>query len=356
MRARVKRGVSLGASVIIGFGLLGGVLYWVGWRDVLAQVHALGAMGLLAVLGTVALTMVAWILSWWVVLRAYGISLPLGTVTAARLGGYAVTYLTPTLYFGGEPVRAMMVSGRTPAPATRVFATIVVERFLGGLSLLAFILIGAFYAIASPSVTTVGRREVIIGVAFITFWIVIGLIDFAGNLKWISRVIGGLGRLLPRWRSGLSRAALRVSETEDEISTAFTKHWKATLLAFLLQLLATFFSYMRPQVFFHFSIGRMFDFSQLSLLFTLNILLSFLLWITPGGVGTSEAALIGIFSLVGVAKGGAVAFSLVFKAFELILVALGLWLLVRRGLRRLSRRAPLRDAEQQDRVADAVGE
>jgi uncharacterized protein (TIRG00374 family) len=332
--------VSLAGSVIVGFGLLGGVLYWVGWRDVLRQVHALGAAGLSAVVGNVVLTMAAWILSWWIILRAYGISLSVGTVTAARLGGYAVTYLTPTLYFGGEPVRAMMVVGRTPAPATRVFATIVVERFLGGLSLLAFVLVGAFYAVVSPKVDLIGRREVLIGVAFITFWIVVGLIDFAGNFKWISRLIRGLGRVFPRWREALARAALRVSETEDEISTAFTRHWKATLLAFALQLVATFFSYMRPQVFFHFSIGRLFGFPQLSLLFTFNILLSFLLWITPGGVGTSEAALIGIFTLVGVEKGGAVAYSLVFKAFELILVALGLWCIVRRGLRRIAPGAP----------------
>jgi len=337
MQARVRRGVSLAGSIVIGFGLLGGVLYWVGWRDVFSQVQALGWAGLLAVVGNVGLTMAAWIVSWWIILRAYGIHLSVGTVTAARLGGYAVTYLTPTLYFGGEPVRAMMVVGNTPAPATRVFATIVVERFLGGLSLLVFVLIGTFYAIVSPSIDVMGRREVVIGVAFITFWIVIGLIDFAGNFKWISRVMSALGRIVPRWGRGLERAAVRVSETEDEISNAFRQHWKATVLAFLVQLLATFFSYMRPQIFFHFSAARVFGFPELSLLFTLNIMLSFFLWITPGGVGTSEAALIGIFTLVGVEKGGAVAYSLIFKVFELVLVAIGLWCIVRRGLRRLAR-------------------
>lgn len=335
MKARLRRGLSLVGSVVIGLGLLGGVLYWVGWRGVLSQIQALGAAGLLAVVGDVLLAMVAWIVSWWIILRAYGIRLGVGVVTAARLAGYAISYLTPTLYFGGEPVRAMMVTDKTEAPTTRVFATIVVERFLGGLGLLVFVLIGTFYAIFSPSVDIMSRRGVVAGVAFITFWILVGLIDFAGNLKWISGAIRLLRFIVPRWRNGLERAATRVSETEDEISFAFRKHWRATLLAFAVQLVATFFAYMRPQVFFYFSAARTFGFPQLSLLFTLNLMLSFLLWITPGGVGTSEAALIGIFTLVGVDKGGAVAFSLVFKVFELILVAAGLWCIFRRGLRRM---------------------
>ena len=127
--------------------------------------------------------------------------------------------------------------------------------------------------------------------------------------------------------------------TEDEIYEAFTRHWKGTLLAFLIQSLATFFVYMRPQVFFHFSAHTTFSFPQLSLLFTLNIMLSFFLWITPGGLGTSEAALIGIYKLVGVGKEGAVAFSLVFKFVELLFVVVGLTYLFNRGLRRISRRS-----------------
>jgi len=335
MKARLRRGLGLVGSIGVGLGLLGGVLYWVGWRGVVAAIHALGTAGMLGVVGAVMLAMAAWILSWWIILRGYGIHLRLATVTAARLGGYAISYLTPTLYFGGEPVRAMMVVGRTAAPTTRIFATIIVERFLGGLSLLVFVLIGTFYAILSPSVDLLNRRAVIGGVLFVTFWIVVGLIDFAGNFKWISRSIRMLRHLLPRFQRGLIRAAKRVSETEDEISFAFTQHWKSTLLAFAVQLLATFFAYMRPQVFFFFSAGRTFGFPQLSLLFTFNLLLSFLLWITPGGVGTGEAALIGVFTLVNVGKEEAVAFSLVFKFFELILVAVGLTCLVRRGLGRI---------------------
>lgn len=335
MNKSLRKGLSYTLSVVVGFGLLGGVLYYVGWRSIFAQIRALEVVGIVAVAGDVLLAVSAWILSWLVILRVYGIELSLSNIIGARLSGYAVSYLTPSLYLGGEPIRALMVVDRTSAPTTRIFATIIVERFLGGLSMVMFISIGAFYALASPQIAPNQKNFVIIGVGFIFFWIIVGLINFAGNFKWISRLIRLLRYPLSRWRKAFEQAADKVSETEDEIYYAFTRHWKGTLLAFFFQSLATFFIYMRPQVFFHFSAHTTFNFAQLSLLFTLSIVLSFFLWITPGGLGTSEAALIGIFRLVDVGKEGAVAFSLMFKFVELLIVVVGLFYLFNKGIGQL---------------------
>ncbi len=328
-------------SIAVGLALLGGVLYWVGWRRIFAEMRTLGVAGIAGIVGSVLLAMAGWTLSWWIILRSYGIRLRLPQVVGAQLSGYAITYLTPTLYFGGEPVRALMITGKTDAPTTRIFATVFIERFLGGLSVILFILVGSFFAISSPAFPWAEKRLLIFGAGFVTFWILVGLVDFAGNLKWISRMIRFLGVLLRRWREPLGRAADKVSETEDEIHDAFTVHWRGTVLAFLVQLLATFFVYMRPQVFFYFSSGQVFTFPQLSLLFTLNaVLLSFFLWITPGGIGTGEAAIIGIFHLVApsISKHSAVAYSLMFKFAESVLVAIGLYYLVQRGIARIGQR------------------
>lgn len=321
-------------SVVIGFGILAGVLYFVGWRKILGEMQALGAVGILGILANVLLAVVSSILCWLIILRSYGIHVPLPRVVGAWTSGYAVSYLTPTLYFGGEPFRAMLLTDATSAPTTRIFATIIVERFLGGLSMILFILIGGVNAIISRSIPWEEKRLLIAGTGFIMFWILVGLIDFAGNFKWISRLIRLIGRIVPRWRNPLDRAAAKMAETEDEVYHAFTVHWKGTLVAFAVQVLATFFSYMRPQVFFHFASGVHFTFPQLSLLFSFNILLSSLLWITPGGLGTSEAGMIGIFRLVapGTPSEGIVAYSLVFKFAETILVGAGVYYLMRRGM------------------------
>jgi len=334
MKRPLRNGLRYALSGLVGIGALSVVLYFVGWRQTIAQMHTLGAVGIIAVLGNVALAVAAWIVCWWIILLTYGIRIPIGKVIGARLSGYAISYITPSLYLGGEPVRALMVADRELAPATRVFATVIVERFLGGLSMIAFILIGEFQAVVSPAIPWSEKRLLIAGIGFITFWITIGFLNFAWNLKWISRGLNGIGRIVPRWKDPLGRAAAKVSETEDEIHLAFTKYLRGTLAALAVQTMATFFVYIRPQVFFHFSAGLHLSFPQLSLLFTLNILLSSFLWITPGGLGTGEAGMIGIFHLVApsIASGGVVAYSLIYKGAESILVVAGIVHLAQRGL------------------------
>ncbi len=340
MRA-LRNGWKIILSVLIGIAILATVLHFVGWQRTFAEMRSLGALGILSVLANVLLSMTFWVLAWWVILRSYGIRLPLRNIIGARLAGYAVSYLTPTLYFGGEPVRAMLVVGKSDAPTTRIFATIVVERFLGGLSMIVFVLMGSFYALSSPQIPPSERRLLASAIGFVTFWILVGLVNFAGNFKWISRIIRWLRKPLARWKCPLWRAADKVSETEDEVYYAFTRHWKGTLAAFILQTIATFFVYTRPQFFFFFSAGLQLTFPQLSLIFAFTIMLSFFLWITPGGLGTAEAALVGIFALIipSVTSAGVVAYSLIFKFAESVLVVLGMIYLTKRGVQYMKTRA-----------------
>lgn len=348
----LRKGLSYALSAVVGFGLLGGILYYTGWRGVLEQMRDLDWDGMMAVAATVVLGVTAAGVSWWIILRSYGIRLSFLIVGGSWLSSYAVTYLTPSMYFGGEPIRAILIADRSRAPATRVVATIVVERVIGGLSLIIFVLIGTACALASSEVPPAQKRVVLAGAAFVALWIGMGLLNFAGNFKWISRATRWLGRPIPRGREWFDRAALKVSETEDEIHHAFANHRRAILLVFVFQMLASFFAFMRPQVFFHFSAGRTFDFSQLSLLFTLNIFLGMFLWITPGGVGMSEAALIGIYKLVNVGKEGAVAFSLSYKCVEFAVVAIGVSYMLNRGIGRIVR--SLKERSQSEHPAEGA--
>lgn len=155
-----------------------------------------------------------------------------------------------------------------------------------------------------------------------------------------------LGRPFARWKNALERAANKVSETEDEVHFAFTKHWKGTLVAFLLQTVAMFFVYTRPQFFFLFSAGLHFTVPQLSLIFSFTIVLSFFLWITPGGLGTAEAALVAVFALIvpAATSAGVVAYSLTFKLAESIFVAMGMVYVTKRGIQYMRSRADADDS------------
>ncbi len=341
MKRPVRSTLHFLVSILVGAAGISLVLYFVGWRETFASIQAVSALGVVEVFATVLLTVAAWVVGWRILLRAYGIHASLGRVIGARLSIYAVSYLTPTLYFGGEPVGVFLIADKAQAPATRVFATIIVERFLLGVSFTLLMLVGGFHAAMHPGISPTQKLIFLAGLAFIAAWIVIGLVNFARNLKWLSRIIRWLGRRIPRCEERLCRAAAKVSETEDEVSYAFTRHRRATLVVFLVQIATSLLTLIRPQVFFGASVGLRFTFGQLAMLFSLYILLGFFLWITPGGLGTSEAGAIGIFRLIapGITTGQAVAYSLLFKCAEVVFVVIGVCYLMQRGLGFLERRA-----------------
>jgi len=341
MKLPLRSTLNFVLSLLVGAASISLVLYFVGWRETLGAMEALGLIGAVEVFATVFLTVAAWAAGWTILLRAYGIRTPIRRVVGARLSIFAVSYMTPTLYFGGEPFGAFLVANKADAPATRVFATIIVERFLLGASITAFMLVGGFYAVISPAIPPRTKLMFIAGLAFIAAWIVIGFVNFARNLKWVSRIIRWLGRVIPRWRDRLARAAAKVSETEDEVSYAFTRHHRATLLVLFIQVVTAALTFLRPQVFFGAAMGMVFSIGQLAILYALYILLGFFLWITPGGLGTSEAGAIGIFRLIApsITTGQAVAYSLSFKLAEAFFVAIGLWYLMQRGVNFLERKA-----------------
>lgn len=320
--------------IAVGAALLGGLIYVSGPGQVLDNLMAVGLWGFLAVLGNVLCSLVAWLISWGILLRGAGIRVSWSGLGVALVSGYSISYLTPSMYLGGEPVRAYLVSKRAGVPMARVMATVVVERLLAGVALLLFASLGGFFVLISPQLTLADKRAVGITLGIMAGFLGLAIFSFARNYHWISRLIRLLARVLPG-RGKLLRAAAKVSETEQEIFHAFTKHLACTAAAFVFQILAVFFNYLRPQVFFYFTHKTLFSAPQLSLYFTLNAFLTAFFWITPGGMGIAEGGRMGIFSLLGIRASGALAFSVMYRVAELAFVALGIYLLLQQGLVRL---------------------
>ncbi len=122
----------------------------------------------------------------------------------------------------------------------------------------------------------------------------------------------------------MKKAEETIRNLEEDISKAFREHRRHTLLAFFLNMIATTFMALRPLIFFYYSEGTLFSFTQITIIFALISLLSSFLWITPGGLGIAEGGMIGIFALMGVEGSDAVAYSFSVKAIELFFVGCGL--------------------------------
>ncbi|MBC7098592.1 flippase-like domain-containing protein [Candidatus Bipolaricaulota bacterium] len=320
----------------VGVALLGGLIYISGPRLVFQEIKAVGAWGFVAVVANVLCSLLAWLVSWVILLHAAGIHPGWGSASTALVAGYAISYLTPSMYLGGEPVRAYLVAKKTGVPMAQVMATVVVERLLAGLAILIFASLGGFFALVSPNLPLADKRTLGIALGIMAVFLFLAIFSFARNYHWISRLIRLLARLLPG-RGRLLEAAAKVAETEQEIYYAFTRRLGFTSLAFLFQILTVFFNYLRPQVFFYFTQKTLFTATQLSLYFTLNAFLTAFLWITPGGMGVAEGGRMGIFSLLGIRPSGALAFSVLYRFAELVFVGGGIYLMLHRGLVRLGK-------------------
>lgn len=266
-------------------------------------------------------------------MRGYGVKAPISLSFWARIGSFAVSYLTPSMHFGGEPVRALVIERESDSTYSRIFATIVAERISMMTALVSAIVIGALFGLFSTIPKDTLLYLVLVSLLFVALLVTL-IMNFYRQLFIFTRFIQWLERTLP-WSEYIEKAERVVKNLEQEINMAFGQHIKHTFIAFLLDLIATFFMLLRPQIYFYYTQGRIFSIFELIMLFALISILSSVFWITPGGIGIAEGGLIGIFALFGINGSEAVAYSFSVKVVEFFFVGVGLALLARYGIMNL---------------------
>lgn len=281
--------------------------------------------------GDVVLAFLAWTGSWLILLRGAGIRVRWREVLSPMLAASAVTYLTPSAYLGGEPVRAYWVAKEAGVGMAHAMAPTMVERLLGGISLLFFAAVGGFFVVLSPNASAATKGAVALGLVVMTVFLLLAVISFARNFHWLSKGFRALGRLI-RWGRVLDRLAGSAAVMEEQIYQVLSRRLGHVLGSFILQLVTVFLTYIRPQIFFYFTKQVLFTFPQLSLFFTLNVFISAFIWLTPGGLGLADGGRAGVFRLLGLPLSSAFAYNLLFRFVELMQVSLGVYILLRRGL------------------------
>ena len=106
-------------------------------------------------------------LQWVVLLRQSGIRVGAWQVFRARLSGCAVTSLTPSAYFGGEPVRAALLKDRDMT-YRQVFATIAVDKYIELFTKFPIAVLGFGFlsSCANPGETLVIISSVFVGASW----------------------------------------------------------------------------------------------------------------------------------------------------------------------------------------------
>lgn len=321
----------------LGFALFAFILYLAGPVEVLGEIRRLGWEGAAGVLASVIAALLFWALSWKVLLSSLGIRPRWSRLFGSLASGFAVSYLTPSAYLGGEPVRVMLV-GDGNVPLTEITATVVVERILAAMSTVLFASMGGFFVLGSPNISLFAKRILLLSLGGLFLFVLFALWSFVRNYRLLSKAFSALFSLFP----GViffRRAADKIREVEETAHRVLSRRPLHALLAFLFQALAVFCNYIRPQIFFGLGQKTWLAFPQLSLYFSLNVVVSTFFWITPAGVGIAEGGRMAILGIIGISPERAVAFALTFRFLELMFVGIGVGYLVHRGVGFLGRRA-----------------
>lgn len=331
MTVRVPKRLLSMSITLLGLGAVGVIVWKADATETIVALGRAGVEGYGFLLAATLMVLCSQTLGWLIMLRAEGIAASWWRTLEAMTVGFLVAYLTPSMYLGGEPVRALMIAKTYGVQRRRVFGTIIVHKFAEFSGFLAALAVAVFATVGSSDLPSQVRHALWGGLILFAVFFGLLTLSMVGHRKPLERFC--------RWRARRgrrpefwNRAAERVGGMEDTIEAAFREHLRATLVGGFLTACPIAIVYVKPALFFLAHEGApVLDFSALSLTFALSQML-LALQFTPGGVGIFEGGQVGIYALVGVKAPVALAYTALLRAVEATLCLAGAWLGVRFGL------------------------
>lgn len=306
--------------------------------DILKAVNTAGKTGSFLVIAFMIMQLVMQTWSWQILLDgSTGKKIKFWILFQAVLTGWAGNFVTPSMYIGGEPIRAYVLQKYSGMSFKISFASVLVHKFIEFATFLIFILIGVCmtwlrFAHVLPLHVEITMLFCVIGLVII--WIGLAISMFR-RYRILSKVIS----ILIRCKIGvkfLQRHLNTIFELEDSIFGSLQQYKKATLLSFLVMLIFDIFIFIRPLAFFGWNI---LDFGSLAFIFlATQLILS--LQFTPGGIGCLEGGLVAIFAILHISAPQALAYALLCRIGDILIVAAGFALISYLGIQK-SQHEPL---------------
>jgi uncharacterized protein (TIRG00374 family) len=137
----------------------------------------------------------------------------------------------------------------------------------------------------------------------------------------LTRIVGWCSFVRPRSRF-LARLRSRTRKMEEQVNQVFCEDGREATKAFCLFLTLHVLIFLRTAFFVYLATGEVLNLGETGLLFVATQgLLAF--QVTPGSVGTLDGGLLGIFALLGLTDGICMAFLLITRFWDAVLVVLG---------------------------------
>ena len=276
---------------------------------------------------------------WSLVLREAGIFRGAWPTLTARLAGFAVTYLTPSMYFGGEPVRASVYK-REGIGYKRLYATIALDKYIELSTKFPCIIAGfaILVVLIRPSIVLVSAAGAVL--AFFLGFFALLVVRLFNRPDLFTRLVKRLVRPLARINR---RLAVKVIVTMKDFARDVAEiiaHRRVFYLAMatgvtvsVVEVLQTFFilGVLDPSWEAASRIAR-------SFVIFATVFIQALFGLLPGNLGGMEGTHLAIFNVLGIGSARSLIYTIILRIGQLCMVLLGILSIIAWRLRRAGRK------------------
>ena len=317
----MNKKILLGASIVFGIVLFAFILNLVGTDKIL---QSLGKLTLPEFFILLAIFLVYWFILFIrldrVLKTRIKIKVRKRKLMLLRAVEYAISYITPSARLAGEPVIAYLMKEDLDVPYSKGIATVIIIRLMEFTIGILFLLAGLIYLFLEYSNMLSGTISLIlisIAVIYVVF-IALFYIKSAKRRGFFTMLFKPFSKL---WGKS-SKFHSGMIKVEDEIADFMKNNRKEFYISLFLTFIANIFYFgMFKLLLFYLGVSNA-SLMDVLVIFALGVF-AYLIP-TPAGLGTLEGTMAFAFYTMRLGTSKGVAFGLVQRALELVIVVIGL--------------------------------
>jgi uncharacterized protein (TIRG00374 family) len=319
----MKKNIFISVSLILGGVIFFAVLRKVGWGEVWRVTNILSWKQMLLVITIFLISVIFSGLCDKIILKTMTRKkIPFIKVTKANLVEFAISYLTPSAYLGGEPFKAILIKEEIGIDLKSSIVAVVIEKISRLTADILLVVVGAVYLFVYFQLPQwlnwflLSILVLFLGLAFFFYY------RTYRNKGFLTPLINIFGF---EKDSRFGEIAGHIQEVEDSISIFFTRHSRRLISVVVLSLISRFFMLFSVWLIILF-LGAKIGLIQIFGFYALTV--SVFLVPIPGALGVQEMTQAVIFGIFGLKSSVGIAFSLIYRLICLFGVFIGLLVLL----------------------------
>jgi len=308
--------------LLLGVALLAWVLEQANLDEIWSQVRSISAIGMLSVFCVYALYFGADVVSWQLTLESVEMTTRwAGRLFVVRMIGEAYNNITPMASMGGEPVKAWLLKTNYGIPLRDSGASLVLAKTASMFSLVIFVGVAVYLALAHEQLNTTHKSMASIGFAWLIFNVIVFFLMQHLKLSTLAATRLGKTRFGVRLRSLVAGM-----QSVDEQFARFYRHDRKRLVLSMAYAMVNWLLGVAELYLILSLIGHPVSWSDALIIEAAVQMIRTAAFFIPAGIGAQEGALMLALGAISGSPNVGIAAALVRRFRELIWIGASLML------------------------------